>query len=331
MQIRQLNPAENPRDAAAIFPAFRQWQRDFLPGLLPFEETRLRHWCTPGYKEGARIFGAFADESATEAEGFAAIGFDLTRNLELTWGHVHVPAGKRDGVEVALFEQLVQETKDLGRKRLAIETARSMAPLPFLDLHGGGRVTDTAIMSTLDLSALDVAHCEKWAEPSAKNGEYTLVGWVGRCPDELAESLCRALDAMADRPMGTFEYEFEKVGLDRLAYSDGALKRMGIRRYVQVALDPAGEVAGFHMLAAYPDEPEEITVWNTGVPREHRGHGLGLRLKAAAMLWILEDRPSTRLCTTFNDEANQWMLAVNRTMGYQPLSDWPNYEFVITD
>ena len=331
MQIRRLDPAEKPQDAAAVCSAFRQWRQDYLPGLPAYGETRLRHWCMSGYQEEALVFGAFADEHAVEAEGFATHGFQPTKNLDLAWSSIYVPAGKRDtGAETALFEHLVQQNVELGRKRLTCDPPRPATPLPFEHLYGG-RVTDTAVMSTLDLSAIDRAQYEAWAEPSAKNAEYTLVGWVGHCPDELAESFCRAMDAMADQPLGTFEYEFPKYGVDRLRFGEDVMQKLGIRRYTQAALDPEGNVAGFNTLAGYPDEPELMEIWDTGVPKEHRGHGLGLRLKAAASLWVLEDRPSTRLVSTFNNDENQWMLAVNRTMGYRPMVDWPGYEFAIAD
>ena len=134
---------------------------------------------------------------------------------------------------------------------------------------------------------------------------------------------------MADQPMGTFQYEFAKNDLDRLRHNEANLRRVGGRKYAQAALDPKGNVAGFNLLMAFPDEPGFIEVWDTGVTREHRGHGLGLRLKAAAALWVLEDRPDARWVHTFNNDENEWMLAVNRTLGYRPAVNFLGYEFAV--
>jgi GNAT superfamily N-acetyltransferase len=117
--------------------------------------------------------------------------------------------------------------------------------------------------------------------------------------------------------------------VDRLRFGEKLMDEVGARRYVQVALDAEGAVAGFHVIGTYPDEPERADVWDTGVARSHRGHGLGLRMKAAASLWLLEDRPGTRTMLTYNNDENQWMLAVNRAMGYKPLVDYPSYEFAV--
>jgi GNAT superfamily N-acetyltransferase len=330
MQIRQLNPAENPQDATAVIPALEEWRIDYLPDLPARGEVRLRHWCTGEYRQQAIVFGAFADEHATEADGLAVYGYDLAKNPNLAWVEINVPAQRRaQEVETALYEAAARQTAELGRNRLAIGMPRTMAPAPFVAANGG-KLTDTAIMSTLDLSAIDLAQYEAWAEPSAKNSEYTLVGWTGRTPDELAESFCAAMDAMADQPLGTFEYEWAKYSVDRLRFGEELLEKLGVRQYVQAALDAEGNVAGFNVVGSYPDEPDCMEIWDTGVARSHRGHGLGLRIKAAASLWVLEDRPGTRVVRTFNNDENHWMLAVNRTMGYRPLVDFPSYEFAIT-
>jgi GNAT superfamily N-acetyltransferase len=321
----------NPQDLAAVAPAFEQWRTDYLPDLPAPGKVRLRHSCMNGYRQQTMVFGVFADEQASEAEGLATYAFETTKNLDLTWADIQVPAAARArGVEAALFGALMRQNAVLGRKRLAVGLPNTMVPAPFVEPHRG-KLTDTSILSTLDLSAIDRAQYEAWAEPSAKNAEYTLVGWIGHCPDELAESYCAALDAMADQPQGTFEYHWEKQSVDRLRFGEQLMRDIGVRRYVQAALDPDGNVAGFNVIAGYPDEPELVEIWDTGVARNHRGHGLGLRIKAAASLWVLEDRPSTRVVSTYNDEDNTWMLAVNRAMGYRPLVQWPGYEFAITD
>ena len=331
MQIRRLNPLDNPQELAAVLPAFQQWRRDYLPGFPDFGEARLRLWCTDGYRQHTAIFAAFTDEHAAEAEGLAIFGFEQDKNLDLAYVDINVPAGPRAwDIEKALFDEASRQTAELGRKRLAIGMPETMDPAAFAARQGDGRLTDTAISSALDLSTIDRAQYAAWAEPSAKNSEYSLVRWIDHCPDEYAESFCAALGAMADQPIGTFEYEFATYDLDRLRFYEEQSKEYGVRRYVQVALAPDGTVAGFNMHAAYPDEPAYIDIWDTAVVRAHRGHGLGLRVKAAASLWVLEERPDTRWVRTFNNDENKWMLAVNRKMGYRATFNFPGYEFTIS-
>jgi GNAT superfamily N-acetyltransferase len=330
MQIRRMDPTNDAEDLASALPAVQQWARDYLPGSTLPGGARLRLWCSDGYRQQTITLGAFADERATEAAGVAIYGYELDKNLDQAEFSLLIPAGpSAREIEAALFDEAVRRTAELGRKRLVTGMPDTMDPTAFALRHGGAKHTDTAISSMLDLGAIDRAQYAAWAEPSAKNSQYTLVRWIGPCPDELAESYCAALDAMADQPIGTFEYEWAKNDVARLRHNEEIVRQIDGRKYAQVALDTDGEVAGFNLLMAFPDEPGFIEIWDTGVTKEHRGHGLGLRLKAAASLWVLEDRPDARWVRTYNNDENAWMLAVNRTMGYRATVDYRGFEFAV--
>ena len=55
---------------------------------------------------------------------------------------------------------------------------------------------------------------------------------------------------------------------------------------------------------------------DTLVMREHRGHGLGLRMKAAGTLALMEGSPATTSVRTWNADDNAPMLAVNHALGF---------------
>jgi hypothetical protein len=193
-------------------------------------------------------------------------GYELDKNLDQAEFGLHIPAGPgAREIEAALFDEAVRRTAELGRKRLVTGMPDTMDPTAFALRHGGAKHTDTAICSMLDLGAIDRAQYAAWAEPSAKNSQYTLVRWIGPCPDEHAESYCAALDAMADQPIGTFEYEWAKNDVARLRHNEAIVRQVGGRKYAQVALDTDGEVAGFNLLMAFADEPGFIEIWDTGV------------------------------------------------------------------
>jgi GNAT superfamily N-acetyltransferase len=328
MQIKRMHP-DSPRQLAALLPAFQRAALEYMPGFSGFGEARLRLWSADGYRQPQTLLAAFPDEQADEAVGLGFFSYELDENPDLAEAEFAITwAGRALGADDALFEECLRLAAGVGRKRLAVGSPEATEPAAFAQRHGG-KYTDTAIQSTLELDTVDRAQYAAWAEPSAKNAEYTMVRWADRCPDEIAESYCTAMDAMADQPIGEMQYEFAKNDVDRLRFDEGRAVSLGIRRYVQAALGPQGDVAGFNMIATYPDEPEVADIWDTGVVRAHRGHGLGLRVKAAASLWLQEERPSTRRVRTFNNNENQWMLAVNRTMGYRPQGEWHGYEFPV--
>ncbi|WP_034270241.1 GNAT family N-acetyltransferase [Actinospica robiniae] len=344
MRIRTLSPAENPAELDALLPAFRAASVEAMPGFPAPGAARLLMWATPGYHQRTTVFGAFADEGdegdagdESGGGGAVALGFGIqdvetSKNRDLASTQLWVPGAARgEGVHAALFEEAVRVAANAGRQRLAMAfseiEAAAVVSDEFVEGHGG-KLTDCAIRSALDLRAVDRALLEQWAAPSLKNSSYTFVTW-DQCPEEYAQSFCAALDAMADQPMGEFDYDFGTVEVERLRFVEARGVRFGVRRYNVAALDPRGEIAGFTSMIAYPDEPETIEIANTGVTRQHRGHGLGLRLKAAAHLWVLRSQPDARWICTFNNDANKWMLDVNRALGYQAAERWPGYEFPV--
>ena len=56
---------------------------------------------------------------------------------------------------------------------------------------------------------------------------------------------------------------------------------------------------------------------DTSVLREHRGHRLGLLLKAEMMRWLAEQEPQIAAIDTWNAETNDHMIAVNERLGYR--------------
>jgi len=328
MQIKSLNPAESASDLAAALPPFRTMRREIKPGLPEIGKTWLRYFSGTEPLEWNAVVGAFV-EGRSEAVGLAFCGGQLDENLDLGWLNLEVPAeGRRLGADVALFEAAAKRCAAEGRTRLAVPLYEAFDPTAFAEKFSGRKVSST-LNSALDPSEIDRAEYESWAAPSEKNAEYSLVHWTDRCPDGLAESFCRAMDAMHDQPMGDLDYGWVENNVQRLRIDEEFTRCHDVRRHVLAALDADGRVAGYNSFTTVPDEPATAEIWDTGVIRAHRGHGLGLRIKAAATLWLLETHPAARWVETANNASNQWMINVNRKLGYRVIATWHGYEFPI--
>ena len=57
----------------------------------------------------------------------------------------------------------------------------------------------------------------------------------------------------------------------------------------------------------------------TAVVRKHRGHRLGLLVKAAMLDWLAEAEPGIGRIVTGNAAVNRWMIAINEALGFDPL------------
>jgi RimJ/RimL family protein N-acetyltransferase len=67
------------------------------------------------------------------------------------------------------------------------------------------------------------------------------------------------------------------------------------------------------------EQPAYAEQHDTSVVRAHRGHRLGLLLKAEMMLWLAEEEPQLERVYTNNAESNRHMIAVNDRLGYRPV------------
>jgi RimJ/RimL family protein N-acetyltransferase len=103
-----------------------------------------------------------------------------------------------------------------------------------------------------------------------------------------------------------------------------------VRSYSVAAVHEAtGEMAALTQVEVDPDSPQWGHQGLTAVTRPHRGHRLGLLVKAAMLDWLAGAEPEIERIETGNDSTNQHMIAVNESLGYEvfePLWQWYEIE-----
>ena len=328
MQIKQLDPAEDANDLAAAYPAFRAASLEAEPGFPAPGSARLRTRAVGRDGQFGQTLAATAPDGAVL--GIGLYGGELERNLDLAWINLFVPeAARQQGADLALMARARELAVADGRSRISVQLSAAIRPEAFA-AQLGGRDLGIVLAAILDLGLIDHDQYAAWAAPSGPNAGYELVRWSDRCPDTLAQSYCAAQDAMHDQPASEFAYEFTRTEVEQMRADEAHLTRYGAEHHVLAALDGAGHVVAFTGFVRYPDEPEAVDIWSTGVARDHRGHGLGLRLKAAAGLWMRELDPAARWVWTANHDGNAPMLRINQALGYQPAQRWYSYEFPVS-
>ena len=78
-----------------------------------------------------------------------------------------------------------------------------------------------------------------------------------------------------------------------------------------------GELAGHTVVTVDSERPELGDQHDTAVARQHRGHRLGVLLKADMVRWLAEDEPQLETIDTWNAESNDHMVFVNELLGYR--------------
>lgn len=155
-------------------------------------------------------------------------------------------------------------------------------------------------------------------EAQAKAAGYELVQFLDAPSDDLLEGLVPLFADMAtDPPLGAVDWRPEVWDVDRVrrAYT---MMTTGRRVYTTCARHiETGELAAYTQLKAPDGKPEVVYQENTLVLKAHRGHALGLWVKAANCEWISRDRPSSRRVHTWNADENDFMLDINTRLGYR--------------
>lgn len=257
--------------------------------------------------------------------GYSRLNHDNDVNRDMVYGDVWIAAGDRAEVTGPLLDACRAYARARDCTRLILDTSEFSGYDPVY-LAAGGRVLATERRRQLDLTAIDREQYAAWAAPSAKNAQYQVEIWRTPTPEHLLPALVTANEAMRDAPHGDLAVEAPPPDVARRRRSEADTLAAGTGMYIIAALTEGGEVAGFHEILVFPGY-HLADVGNTGVPAKFRGHGLGLRLKAALALHLLAHEPRVTVLSTWNDADNAPMVRVNDAMGYEAVEAWNNWQF----
>ncbi|HET8987907.1 MAG TPA: GNAT family N-acetyltransferase [Humibacillus sp.] len=239
------------------------------------------------------------------------------RSLALLWLSVDA-AHRGRGVGTALLAEAERVGADHGRTLFNAETEWSEgsadASERFASEHGFA-VGLTMLRSDMRLPA------DRDALGNLLMGsedDYVFESFVDHMPEEWLDDRAVLQQRMStDAPSDDLDVEEEAWDADRLRASYERSRSSGRRIVETVARHvPSGQLVGFTSVSVSAGEPDLAYQQDTLVLREHRGHGLGLRLKAANALRLMDELPEVTSVRTWNAASNTHMLAVNRRLGY---------------
>ncbi|MGJ5804250.1 GNAT family N-acetyltransferase [Streptomyces europaeiscabiei] len=245
-------------------------------------------------------------------------------------GAVH-PAERRQGVGTALLDAAVGSARAERRRAVLAQAEQGSPGDAFLAARGFRRVL-TLTYARLELAGIDPDHFARILEQPRPG--YRLTSWTGVVPAELARSYAASRRAMDDMPMGDADYGTVAWDVERVVAAAEAIARRGDRLYTVAAVHTSsGTVVGFSELVLPGDDKSDGKGegdgdgkgdgkgdgqhYGTAVLPEHRGHGLGLWMKAKAVLHAHGLAPTLALLTD-TAEHNIPMRQVNDALGYRP-------------
>ena len=78
-----------------------------------------------------------------------------------------------------------------------------------------------------------------------------------------------------------------------------------------------GELVGHTLVGVSVQHPWHAWQLDTSIVGRHRGHRLGLLVKAEMLCWLGEVEPQLHRLDTGNAASNAHMIGINETLGYQ--------------
>ncbi|MEU4387317.1 GNAT family N-acetyltransferase [Promicromonospora sp. NPDC023805] len=291
---------------------------------------RLRQVAVVDAPEGPRVVGS------------ALLSLFVRSNPELAVGFVVVhPEYRRQGIGTALVEWFRTTAQAEGRTSVLAPVdfgsegadGETLAPASGIgtvsaDLPGvrlaqklGLKLQLVERRSRIDLPVAPDAVSRFEAEARAVAGDaYRVHTWTAPTPDEWIEQYAALEQALSDdEPRGGLEVESDVWDADRLRVEEATIAAKGDRYVVTAAEHVAtGELAAMTMLLWNAEKPDHTDQESTVVLKAHRGHRLGMLVKAVNLREHARLRPEAQRIYTWNNEENPHMLAINIALGFRP-------------
>jgi RimJ/RimL family protein N-acetyltransferase len=266
--------------------------------------------------EPGRWFVAYDGD---EPVGTASIDVSDYDNLELAWLSVRIaPARRRRGLGSSVLVQLESLAREMGRPLLGLDGWDAPATHAFAAAAGYQRRSAEVRRIQVVADAPDPTPIRDEARGHA--ADYDLLRFEGYSPDDLLPGLVDLTAAINDAPLDDLEWEDEVYSPERVRAYERAQIESGYRfRRIVARHRPTGELAGHTIVVVDSERPAFAEQHDTSVVRAHRGHRLGLLLKAEMLLWLAEEEPQVEQILTNNAESNRFMIAVNERLGYHPV------------
>ena len=262
-------------------------------------------------------------------------------DTEVGWLDVQVhPEFQGRGIGRALSDAVEAMARELGRTRLIIYAVsadapgeRLTAPTGFGSVPAGNREVRFLLArgwtleqvergSRFALPADPTALAALRASAEEHSRDYRVLTWTGASPPELLDDLAMLQTRMStDAPSAGLGEPLDVWTAERFANKEALLLDAPMQLVTAAALhEPSGTLAGFTRLSVPDNIAQAVGQWDTIVLREHRGHRLGMLLKIANLQLLDEVAPGHPSVLTWNAEENRPMLAVNKALGYRPVT-----------
>jgi GNAT superfamily N-acetyltransferase len=263
------------------------------------------------------------DPSSGDIVGFGQIShvLDMFHPQKYTVRIWVDPARHRTGIGGAIYDRLIQESKELGA---IVLWTTNIEDLPhhreFLERRGF-RARSRAWESRLDLTSFDPTPFQEYLRRAESAGVsfHTLQDVLGSDRKSLREIHQLVQDVVADMPSVASSTPVPYDQWEKLELNSPTLLPEGY-----VTAKRGSEYVGLSIVYSIEKEPRNLSQGDTGVRRAYRGRGIATALKLKAIDFGKRNRYEK--LKTWNDSTNAAMLAINTKLGFKRQVGWITME-----
>ena len=243
-------------------------------------------------------------------------------NLHIAWFGIDVhPDHRRQGHGSAALAFLLDRARADGKTSVGIDGWDLPGARAFAAAHGFD-LKQVSVNRRQHLAKVDPAELDRlYAEASEAAADYELVRRAGATPAAELAATAELSASINDAPIGDLDIEDDEFPPERIVAYESAQAGQGhLLHRVLARHRESGELAGHTVVAVESLRPSIGHQHDTAVSRAHRGHRLGVLLKADMVRWLREEQPQLETVDTWNAESNEHMIAVNEILGYEVLA-----------
>ncbi|THV38567.1 GNAT family N-acetyltransferase [Glycomyces buryatensis] len=266
-------------------------------------------------------------EAGGEVVGYISAYMPTADNRQYLEAELAVHPDRRErGIGSALLDYLLafanaeERTELIVTARIAWEggAERSGTGARFLERRGLAAAL-TEVDRRLTVADLDAETEQRlWDEAAAASGDYDLVSWTGRAPEEYLEGLARIDSRIFEEiPLGDVVLQPRTLDVERIRARDDRSELIRATPVRTIAVHrETGHIAAhtaIYTFAGETDADQAITI----VDPDHRGRRLGLGAKLANLRLLRQALPHVELVWAGNADSNAQMVSINDRLGYQ--------------